>query len=177
MSLKEIKKYKYSKKEILFCRYIVQGMPTKDAYEKAGYSTETKHWTNNAYALKNRPKIREKIISMQNDFRDMDTLDDYIPNLKKLREIRDNGNDREAVQAIKMLNDMKGYNAPKKVEVENNNNFTLAFNTAQEKPNNIIDITAHQNKGLLEAKLDDDDDEWTDDMDDGEFYAKMEGNG
>lgn len=172
---KQKRKVRFTKKELVFCHKLLQGVQTLQAFKDAGYSTNGNGWQVNAYQLAASRKIKDKLAEMQTEFRDLDTVDDYVPNLKKLREIRDTGAHREALQAMKLLNDMKGYNQPKKVEVQQEHNFKIGFNTAKD-PNEdkVIDITENQ-IGKLPQHIEDAVFELAveEDLSDEEFYKRV----
>lgn len=118
-----------SKKEA-FAQALASGMTQSDAYRSAadiGESTveESIHQSASRMAADVNVQSRVKLLKDEIAAKALWTREDSVRTLKSVIEGNDKGN--EITGAVKVLNEMHGYNAPKEVTVNGNIGINVKF--------------------------------------------------
>lgn len=116
-------------KQEAFCQAVASGMNQSDAYRSAYDAENMKAECINVKAseLASGGKVAVRIAELKDEIaaKALWTREDSVRTLKSVIEGNDKGS--EITGAVKVLNDMHGYNAPKEVTVNGSLNINVQF--------------------------------------------------
>lgn len=113
-----------------FCQGVASGMSQADAY-RAAYPKSLKWKPETLHPQASKMMADNKIITRVTELKDeiaakaLWTREDSVLTLKSVIDASDKG--MEITGAVKVLNEMHGYNAPKEINVTGNLNINVNF--------------------------------------------------
>lgn len=117
-------------KQEAFCQAVASGMTQIDAY-RDNYDVSNDAKVDGLYVdackLAADPKIAQRIATLKDEIaaKALWTREDSVRTLKTVIEGNDKGS--EITGAVKVLNEMHGYNAPKEITVNGSLNLNVQF--------------------------------------------------